>query len=331
MTRQVVRRPHFRLKLLLIAAACVAVVAPIVFCQVKASQTDTQSSPAATGSLPSFDAASVKPNRSDQRGGGMRMNPGRFTARNIPPIDLIEYAYHLRDMQLSGASNWVKSERFDIEATINETPYQIQKLNQCKSNPAGHGIKKGEIVCLNLVESRAQQLRLMLQSLLADRFKLVVSRETRELPVYALIVAKNGPKLHKITDRDAPPFLQSGNAAGRPWLIWGGRGRITASAVSLGEWAEMLSQLVDRVVLDKTGLQGFYSFTLRWGLGVSEQQMSSEREGGGMPPGQETPSLDESGPSIFSALQDQLGLKLESEKGPVEIVVIQHIEQPSAN
>jgi uncharacterized protein (TIGR03435 family) len=143
------------------------------------------------------------------------------------------------------------------------------------------------------------QLSLMLQSLLEDRFKLAVHWETKEAVVYDLVLARGGPKVKQADAAESSGFGME-------------QGRIRSMALPLGYLATNLAYLLGRTVIDKTGLAGKYSYTLTYTPDDA-------------PPG------DASGPSIFTALQEQLGLKLESTKGPVEFLVIDHVEKPDAN
>jgi uncharacterized protein (TIGR03435 family) len=138
----------------------------------------------------------------------------------------------------------------------------------------------------------------MVQTLLADRFQLKFHRETRELPIYALVVAKNGAKLHAVS------------AAGLG--VGMGKGRFNGRGADMPTLASVLSNELGRLVFDRTGLSGFYDFTLTF-----------EPD--------DTRAADTAGPSLFTALQEQLGLRLEPQKGPVETLVIDHAEKPSAN
>ena len=176
-----------------------------------------------------------------------------------------------------------------------------------------------------------EQMRPMLQSLVVERFKLVVDRETKELPVYDLVVAKGGLKLTQsrpgncvtpVPGDPPPPEL-----GGKPPVFCGairmGRGLVDTSAIPMPRLAAVLAQFgnLGRQVIDKTGLTGNFDVHLEYA--------PDEGLAGG-PPGQ-APSTDSSGPSIFTALQEQLGLKLESSKAPVEMLVIDHVERPSEN
>jgi uncharacterized protein (TIGR03435 family) len=155
-----------------------------------------------------------------------------------------------------------------------------------------------------------QQFEQMIRQLLADRFKLAVHPETRQLPVYALVVAQNGPKLQPAKDPDAGTSLSSR------------RGQLTAKGVSSAQLAEKftrsLSDELGRIVIDKTGLTGRYDLTLKWTPDIGPAPLLN-----GEP--------DTSAPSIFTAIQEQLGLKFESTKGPVPVLVVDHAELPSEN
>lgn len=173
----------------------------------------------------------------------------------------------------------------------------------------------------------------MIQSLLADRFKLKVSHSTRELPVYALVVAKTGPKLHDAKPGDTYPNGikgPDGRPVGGAGMMRMRPGQLIGQGFSIASLAGLLSQQLGRTVMDQTGLKGNYDFTLQW---TSDQRPVAMPAGPvGVSSGADgVPPSDSSGPSIFTALQEQLGLKLESTKGPVDIIVIDHIERPSEN
>jgi bla regulator protein BlaR1 len=157
--------------------------------------------------------------------------------------------------------------------------------------------------------------RRSLQNLLADRFQLKVHRENRERPVYVLTVDKRGLKMKENNDLTSDPA---------PAIRITGKGQATAQIVSTAYMAQFLTWLLGRTVLDQTGLKSNYDFKLEWAPDPSFEPQRSQNTDVPMP-------ADSSGPSIFSALQQQLGLKLESTKGPVEIIVIDHVEKPSEN
>jgi uncharacterized protein (TIGR03435 family) len=237
-------------------------------------------SPSLEQSQEAFDVTSVKVNVTGGRGGYPGLAPGgqRFTATSLPLMALIMLAYNVTPRQISGVPSSFTTELYDVEASCS------------------HPIKQD------------QALR-MLQTLLADRFKLILHRETREQPIYALVVGKGGPKLHASPEGSSPERQRTG------------RGFIYKSA-TMPSLTLVLSQQLDRPVVDKTGLTGRYVFSLEYAL---------ERTGRGVVEGRE-PAPDPDGlPSIFTAVQEQLGLKLEPQKGPIAFIVVDHAEKPSAN
>jgi uncharacterized protein (TIGR03435 family) len=239
---------------------------------------------------PSFEVASVKPGDPNERRVSILMTPGgRFTTTNASLKMLIGFAYDVRNHQISGGPNWLDSEKYNIEAKPDNTV-------TIAPGPAG-----------------APQIRLMTQSLLADRFKLTLHRETKEEPVYELLVAKGGPKLKEATE----------TAKGAQQGLRTGRGEINGMAAPLSLLAQMLSQQLGRSVIDKTGLTAKYDFTLTWTPELG-QFPGGDRPDAPPPP-------DPNGPSLFTAVQEELGLRLESTKGPVEILVIDHAEKASEN
>jgi uncharacterized protein (TIGR03435 family) len=171
----------------------------------------------------------------------------------------------------------------------------------------------------------------MLQALLADQFKLTLHLEAKELPQYVLAVAENGPKLHKAKPGDTYPNGikgPDGHSAAGLHLMSGGRGQLTGQGLSMDDLVRQLSGQLGQTVLDKTGLTDNYDFTLHWTPDDSRGTTAGGQQGG-----HSTPPPESSGTSIsiFTALQEQLGLKLESQTGPVEILVIDHVEAPSEN
>jgi uncharacterized protein (TIGR03435 family) len=171
--------------------------------------------------------------------------------------------------------------------------------------------------------SNRNQTRMMLQALLAERFKLAVRRETKEMSVYTLALAKHGSTL---TELKRDPTDEDGN------FRMGG-GNLIGQGVSMSDLAEMLSGLLDRTVHDRTGLQGIYDLKLRW-TPESDKPRDHPSEDVGQRPRteeRELPRSDPNGPSLFTALQEQLGLKLESRKERVDILRIAHIERPAEN
>jgi len=274
---------------------------------------DGQSPPSAVPTTASFEVASIKPNHSGDRRFFVSWQPGRFNANGMTLKFLITMAYDVKDFQVSGGPGWVNTERYDIDAKEPDTIAQeLEKLPR---------------------EQRGALADSMLQSLLADRFQLKLTRGSKELPAYALVVAKNGPKLQqvKIDDTQADAAKAPGGHPHGPMMRMG-RGEVSGQGVELSFLASVLSQQLGRTVLDKTGLRGNYDFTLKWTPEQGEgMMMAGPGPGGGGPPPDGTPPPDTSGPSIFTALQEQLGLRLEATKAPAEVLTIDHIEKPSEN
>ena len=316
MTQRLARKLSFGRKVLLAAAGMAAVAGPIVFGLMNAPQSRAQSQPASATPRPSFEAASVKPDKSAGDGVTIRVEPGgRFVAHNVTLKLLMQEAYGVKEAQISGGPGWIDSEHYDIEAKPEDSAGEaMQKLGP---------------------DQRKEQLMLMMQSLIEDRFKLTLRHDTKELPVYALVVAKNGPKFHETTTplpAEPPPQKPEG-AQGPPvrmGIMMSDRGHLNVTGARLDMFANVLSRLLGRIVQDQTGLTGRYDFTLKWTPDESQGGMF-KGAGGGPPPEPAPSSSDASGPSIFTALQEQLGLKLESKKGAVDTLVIEQVEKPSEN
>jgi uncharacterized protein (TIGR03435 family) len=233
-----------------------------------------------------FDAASVNPNTSSTGGFSMGTSHGRLTATNVPVRALILKGFHAKDFQVTGGPGRLETERYDVVAKTGNT---------------------------NISDN---DLWLLLQPLLEDRFKLRFHRETKQLPVYSLTVAKGGPKMKAHEGDDEPKT--SGRTSG-------GKTGLTVTRMSMARLADVLGDHTDRIVADNSGLKGVYDFKLDWAQEDSHEPagllvLSSLQEG-----------LRLSGPSIFTAVQEQLGLKLESSKGPVEIIVIDSAEKAIEN
>jgi len=228
--------------------------------------------------------------------------PGRFNRRDTPLYTLIVTAYHLQGFEFSGPS-WLTSARFDVVAKVPEGATEAQQ-------------------------------RVMLQNLLAERFGLKVHREKRELPVYDLVIAKGGVQFKEYVPPPPPkegepppaPAKFSLDADGYPishpgggWLSSGGKWSLH-DYITIETLARRLAGMTQRWVSDETGLKGKYDVTMRWAMGT------------GPPEADAADSPDGGGPGLFAALQSQLGLKLESKKGLVEVLVVDHCEKiPAEN
>jgi uncharacterized protein (TIGR03435 family) len=258
---------------------------------------------------PTFEVASVKRNRSDDRRMGYEVLPGgRFTARGLPLYILIATAYNLpfQSPLLSGGPDWIRSTRYDIDAKAAEgaiplgTPHRV----------------------------REEKTRVMLQALLADRFKLVVRRETKEMPVYALVVGKNGPKLKKaaIEEKDCPE-VPAANAV-RSHAVNGGQGRgLHSQAADMWDLVQFVGNWTDRPLVDRTGIKGLYEIETE---GWVPMRPRPPPPPGAEPRAEDIALADPTRPTLHMIF-DRLGLKMESQKAPVESLVIQSVEKPSEN
>lgn len=302
-------------KALLAVLSAAVVAGPVLFGFVNIPKVGAQLlEPGLEQPLPSFEVASVKPSHSSDNRMSIRISPGKFTVENVSLKSIIMFAYDAKsDSQISGGPDWIKSENFNIDAKEDDTQAaELQKM------PA---------------EAREKQLRLMVQSLLADRFKLKVSHETKELPVYALVVAKNGPKLTKSAAEPPSPNETEGQGAPkmRRGIMMTGRGELNGTDAPMSFLADVLSRQHEtggRVVIDKTGLTGNYDWALHW-TPESPAPLFKGADNSSTP--ESAPAQDTAGPTLFTALEEQLGLKLEAQKGAVDTLVIDSVEQPSEN
>jgi uncharacterized protein (TIGR03435 family) len=312
MTQRIAEKLDFSRKLLLSCAGLVALAVPIVFGLLHATQSRAESQDqktTANGRV--YDVASIKPNKSGTNMVRLMLTPDGLSETNGTLQMLINAAYGVENNQISGAPNWVNTESYDIEAKMDSsTAEELRKLSE---------------------DERRTERQRMLQALLAERFKLTVRRESKELPIYALVVAKDGPNLQEAKPGDTYPNGIKG-PDGQPGagMMMMGREGLTAQGIPIANLVRHLSRVLGRKVVDKTGLTGKYDFTLKWTPDQSQSAMLRGPEGG--QPGTGSAAAPEaSEPSIFTALQEQLGLKLDSQKGPVEILIIDHVEKPSEN
>lgn len=227
-----------------------------------------------------FDSASIKPARPEARGYSIRPLPGRLSAENITLKLLIAEAYHVYDFQVSGGSKWVDSERYDVEAKA-----------------AGDAAPN------------RSQLRAMLQNLLADRFGLTLRHESKEMPVFVLEAGKGGSKLRPAMHPDVPVMFQVFQ-----------RRQIVAENAPLDHLTDVLTWLLGRPVLDRTGLEGGFDYKLEWV--PDELQLQSQEA---------PPQTDGNAPPLGVALQQQLGLRLASAREPVTLLTVEKAQKPSEN
>lgn len=229
--------------------------------------------------VPAFEVASIKPHTSDDGRVTMVLQPGgRFVATRVPLRHVIRTAFQLQDDQIVGGPEWLDTDRFDIDA---RSP-----------------------------DADVTRIAAMLQSLLADRFKLTTHRETRELSVLTLERARRDGTLGPELRPTACPAIEIDLSRPQPCAnISNGSAFLTLRGMPLTQFTQYLAPYVNRVVVDRTGLDGRYDINLRWSPELDNQER----------------------PSLFTALQEQLGLKLESGRGMVEVLVIDTVAHPTPN
>ena len=306
MTRRIGRELTIAGKLLLAGAGTLALAVPLAIGLLHAPTLRAQTSSAAEPPL-KFEVASIKPSDPSERGTIIQFAPGgRLVVKNAPLKSLVTLAYDVQDFQISGGPTWVSTARYDVTA----------KADAVTAEDDPHKIKTDE-----QREKFQQRQRMRIQALLADRFQLKIGRATKELPIYALKLAKNGPKLQESKEEDGNQF--QGVRMSRP-------GDVTAGKVGMQFLTRILAHSVGRPVIDQTGLTGKYDFKLEW---TPDQNQPGGFGGPGPGPdgALRPPPVDPNGPSIFTAIEEQLGLKLESQKGPVEMLTIDAVEKPSEN
>jgi uncharacterized protein (TIGR03435 family) len=264
-----------------------------------------------------FEVATIKPSPADAQSlSGPQGSPENFSARMATVESMIAFAYGIpfslgmstdpahfflpHPESLVGGPNWVANDKYDLTAKADAATMEVwSKLPK---------------------KDQQEELKRMLRALLEERFHLIMRHETRKMPVWALVVVRGGPKFGATAG--PPPDLNDGSDPAKPfdssnpyqgrWKL--DRGVIRGQDVTIADFDQMLwsqREIESRKILDHTGLSGKYDLTLKWG------SVDDPRESGG--------------PSLFTAIQEQLGLKLESMKAPMDVVVIDHIERPSEN
>ncbi len=280
-----------------------------------------------SAALPAFDVVSIKPHKDEgmMMRIGMSATPDGFQADGLPLQMLIRQSLGLSDDRIVNEPDWTRSARFDINAKV--APEDAPRLKALSM----------------------QERSIMMLPILEDRFGLKYHHETRVLQVYTLVVAKGGPKLKESAlaaseDSPPPPPVPPGASAapggagsmGRPggprtMMSMSPQGmKLDARGASTASLSQLISQQISATVVDKTGLTGKYDFTLSFmpdNFMINGQMMRPP--GGGTPDG--TQSQEPVGPSLFTAVQEQLGLKLVAAKEPVDVVVIDQITQPTEN
>ncbi len=243
--------------------------------------------PMAANADPSFEVATIKPSKPDDQRKAFIVNGNQFHIINQPLTQIISFAFDVQAKQVIGLPDWADSDKFDIDG-----------------KPDGEGAPSGK------------QWKTMIQKLLADRFQFKFHKDKKELSVYVLSVSKTGQKMTK----------DDSNPNGLPALFFqGGLGKLNVRNALMTDFTGLMqSAVLDRPVLDQTGLAGRWDFTLNW--------TPDDSQFGGM--GAKVPPPTDSAdapPNLYTAIQEQIGLKLDATKAPADVMVIDHVEKPSAN
>lgn len=240
--------------------------------------------PMAANANPSFEVATIKPSKPGMKGKGFTLRGADVLTINTSLVDMITMAYNVQASQLLGGPKWMSSDKFDVDGKP-DTP----------GTPS------------------VDQMKMMIQKLLADRFQLKFHRESKKMSAYVLTVAKGGPK------------MQKGNPNALPGLFFRQLGVMTVQNATMDEFTQVMQTSVfDRPVVNDTGLQGTWDFLLKW--------TPDESQFGGLGVKVPPPSnAADAPPPLFTAIQQQIGLKFEAGKAQVPVLVIDHVEPPSPN
>jgi uncharacterized protein (TIGR03435 family) len=272
-------------KLFLTAALSIMIGAPfwagLLFVRAGDAQTSAASTPVAP-----FGVASIKPNRSGEVNSGFRRSVGgALDARNITLKMLISFAYDLPEDRILQGPSWLDSDKYDILA---------------RPDPGGG----------QPLDTSRRAIRIRTQKLLADRFRLALHKDTRQLTIFKLLVDKDGPKHLQAAKGTAPDWVNNGH-------------HVNCQAMTMDLFAKgFLTEQMRLPVIDQTGIKGSFDFSMDW---------APEEHAPGRPEGEPSAASDPSAPSFFSALREQLGLKLEAGRGPVEVLIVDHAERASEN
>jgi len=310
MSEHVVRKLDFTRRVLLSTVAIAAIAAPVVFGLFHATPSRAQSqddSAVATGDV--VESATIKPselNTATYAGSKTHMirmmyGPDGFEARNVTLRAILQEAYQVQANQIEEGPDWLDSDAFDVQVKMRKSPDDAPPSKQ-----------------------NMDQVKLALQKLLAEHAGLVVHNETKVLPAYALEVAENGPKLQPALSKEPDDMkfnapVHMGKQQMRMEIGGNQVYGIGAQGISADDLAQQLSRQLGTPVVNKTGLQGRYDFNLHWGDGKAS---SGENE---------TSSAVSGEPSLFNAIQEQLGLKLQAQKAATPVLVIDRLEKPAEN
>lgn len=242
--------------------------------------------PMAADANPSFEVATIKPTKPDERGTYITVQGTELVVVNFSLNDLVKFAYDIQNKQIAGEPDWMSTDKWDINAKP-DTPGQ----------------------------PNTKQLQTMIRKLLTDRFALKFHKDQREMGAYVLTVGKDGPKMKQ----------NIGNPNGLPGLFFGPIGTLHVMNATMGDFTGLMqSTVLDRPVVDRTKLTGRWDFTLKW----TPDESQFVGMGWKVPP---PSSAADAPPPLFTAIQEQLDLKLEAQKTQVPVLVIDHVDHPSPN
>ena len=287
--------------------AAVALV-PMIALQTSAQQNDATNVASLIHSA-KFEVVSIHPDDPDGHQMRIGMMPdGRFVANGMTIKRLVCMAYGIQDFQLEGGPAWISSERFAIQAkSESQVEQELPKLSD---------------------DERLLVGKQMVQAMLADRLKLKLRPESKEMSTFGMVVAKNGTKLHEAKPGDDyPNGLKEGDGKGHAGMMRFDGRHLTAQGVKLDNLASFLSEQLHQIVQNKTGLDGKYDFKLEWSQ-ETDHPMGPRQTSG---EAGNAPADENSSPSIFTAIQEQLGLKLEPQKSAVPVYLVETIERPTEN
>ena len=299
MTEGITRNLDFSKKLLFAVAGLLALATPIAFGLLHPTQTHANSRPqSSAANTIVYDTVSIKPSAPTETNREFLFGLGTFSA-TMTVRELIAAIYEVDDAQISGGPSWLTSEKFDVHGSMSQST--LDKLNALPE------------------PQRNLERKHMLQALLTDHFHLQLQHQNEDLPIYSLVVAENGPKLKQAKPGDT----YADGLKGLDGLPLGPRmmhiviGGLTVQRLPMTEVAKLLTTQLNHTVLDHTGLTGDYDFMLNWTPDKTQ------------PAGLRGPESNQLGPSIFTAIRQQLGLRLEPKKVQMEVIVIDHVEKPS--
>ncbi|MGD0733647.1 MAG: M56 family metallopeptidase [Terracidiphilus sp.] len=297
-------------KLTLAALAVAAVAAPVTFGVYNTPQVGAQEVQITKPTLV-FDHASVQPSDPSESKSSMRIEPGVFVQKNASLTSLITFAYGVHEYQVTGLPAWADTDHFDIDASWKQSPgapnVAMEGVSSIAVSSAGAPPPPPAHPGSISIHLGSGELQEMLKTLLAERFNLKLTPQSENLPVFDLVVANSGAKL--TANSSAPVSTESGK---NPPIIQvrssftSGNHELTVNNASPVVLADLLSQQLNRKVIDKTGLTGLYDITIHWPQGQSPDDMSA-------------------------SLEDQLGLRLEPSQGPVKVLVIDQVEKPATD